>query len=206
MTEETLSKNDLDSFQQWLNLNMFSITWEGRYLNKFESFWDNFFKSEEQIKNYFLKFEYAKRFLKTGPLASWMNWLNEKFICYLFLKKGFTLLDLSNDSQQHVSDVALIIRNFLIQKYPHLLEVLNDVFQIGNFANENIFISFTQLKNKIEFTGEVTMSSGQDVMNDLEVTLYPEWDKFVETLLVNEKEENVFMEKLKEKTSFKKAT
>jgi hypothetical protein len=41
-----LSKNDFEHFKNWLDLDINSIAWEGRYAESFSGFWDSFFKDQ----------------------------------------------------------------------------------------------------------------------------------------------------------------
>src|SRR6187431_3079660 len=90
-----LIKNDFENFKTWLDLDINSIAWEGRYAESFSGFWESFFKENIEPLELNERFEYAKKIAKSGPLISWLNWLFEKFITYSFIHNDFSVREIS---------------------------------------------------------------------------------------------------------------
>lgn len=202
--ELSLSQSDFDDFFKWLELNVSSITWEGRYHADFEDFWKNFFVPSITISRLQERFEYSKSVLKTGPLASWFSWLNQKFICYCFVKKGLNLREVSFQTSKNESEVALILRDFYFERFPYLEDELNDLFQISNVTSENIFITNKEIIEKFSIKQDITGCFEEDIMTSLEVTLYPEWKQYLINMKKHFYDQKFNLKKLKDKTSFNK--
>ena len=65
MNETIFSQNDFDRFFSWLNLNVSSITWEGRYRKEFEDFWKNFFVPSITLSRLQERFNYLGNIVKS---------------------------------------------------------------------------------------------------------------------------------------------
>ncbi len=113
------SQNDFDGFQKWIELNISNITWEGRYEKEFNEFWNYFFIEGLSLKQTMIRFEFAKRSLKTGPLSSWFAWLKEKFICYSFIYKGLSIRELEEQTNISFTQISLLLRDFFVERYPY---------------------------------------------------------------------------------------
>ena len=106
------SEEEFAEFRDWLSLNMDGITWQGKYKSEFEEFWTNFFVSGMSLTQMMMRFEYAIEKVKIGPLSSWFSWLQEKFLCYIFVSKDITIEQLSSLSRIRAKHLANILRNF----------------------------------------------------------------------------------------------
>lgn len=184
-----LTKDDHQFFKEWLNLNLTSISWEGRYLDDFNHLWDSIFDGDIEIKELFSKFDKIIICVKQGPLNSWFHWLRSKLVCYLFIYKNLSILDIASEGKLEPSFIAYEIRNFLVERFPHLESELNEFFQIGNTLSKNKFLKFRDLVNEVSLEEDISGSFEEEVELGFEVTLYQEWKKVV--LLFDSKEANV---------------
>lgn len=179
-----LEKENLEHFKDWLNLDLESLTWQGKFEKDFESFWAIFFQSDLEVSLYFDRFETLLKEVKTGPLSSWLKWLRERFICYGFIYCDLSVLQLSRQSKLSISEVAMKLRLYFIDFYPHLEDLFNSKLQITDSIHPNTQLKFSSLKVEAGIGSPEIGSSDEDVLRSLEVTLYDEWKKivfFVET-------------------------
>lgn len=204
MNETIFSQNDFDRFFSWLNLNVSSITWEGRYRKEFEDFWKNFFVPSITLSRLQERFNYLGSVVKTGPLQSWFNWLNEKVICYAFVEKGLNLREIAIQINQKESVISLTLRDFYVERFPHLEDEINDIFQVSNVTSKNIFISHSKLFEELKVNGSLEGTTEEEIMTSLEVTLYPEWMKIINDIKKTFYAKKFNLQKIKERASFQK--
>ena len=179
----TFKTIDFEHFRSWLKLNMDGLTWEGKYEKEFEDFWKHFFSDDITIREICLKFRLAREEVKVGPLISWFDWLREKLICYSFVFKEISLLELSHQSDLSESNVGSMLRHFFIERFPHLEYELSDYFQTSNVLSKNIDTTFKILCDDLTITNSFAGSMEDDMMNSLEVTLYEEWMNYLKKLV-----------------------
>lgn len=200
----SLVKEDFDNFKKWLDLDINSIAWEGRYADSFSGFWESFFKEKIEPLELGERFEYAKKIAKSGPLISWLNWLFEKFLCYCFISKNISVRELALQFDLQERYVSTVLRDYFIKVYPVYEDYINDKFQISNVSSENLFLSFAQIEPTL---GDAAKSKGtfeDDILAHMEVTLYPDWPNLVKELRKDILSLKVDFENLKKKTAFKK--
>jgi len=174
---EILTIEDQAHFKKWIELNLTSISWEGRYLDEFNSFWQDIFKPDISIEAQFAVFNDILDLIQEGPLISWIKWLREKLLCYLFIYKNQDIKTLSDAAQMPPTEIATIARDFFIERYPHLEELINVKFQIGNRLSENLYLKFQDLKEELQLSDYIRGSAESEIMTGLEITLYSEWGK-----------------------------
>lgn len=189
---ETIRFQDQKHFKDWIGLNVHSITWEGRYLKDFEEFWELLFPANISITQQFKKIDNIGSRLVRGPLIAWINWLKVKLVCYLFVNKGYSLAEISELSDMALSEVALHIRNFMIERYPHLEDRLNLEFQIGNILSPNRELNYASLVEGYGLEEDTLGSLEDEVLNSLEVTLYSDWRKIYRILKKRDNPEGYF--------------
>ncbi|MDD0854533.1 hypothetical protein HBN50_15585 [Halobacteriovorax sp. GB3] len=177
-----LNESDFEEFRQWIKLNLESVTWQGRFKSQFEEFWQTFFAGDMTISEIIERFNYSCSILKVGPLISWFNWLKEKFICFCFVEKKLTILELSKQSKMAPSVVGVILRNYFVDIAPHKEEYFSEVFQIGNLGSHNLSLTFADIQEAIHFETFDVGSYVEEIMPSLEVTLYEDWSNFVARL------------------------
>ena len=199
-----LSKSDFENFKNWLDLDINSIAWEGRYAESFSGFWDSFFKDQINALELSERFEYAKKIARSGPLISWLNWLFEKFIAFIFINQGLSVREISLTFDLHEKYVSTVLRDHLIKVYPTFEDLINEKFQISNVSSKNLFIKFTDL---VGIFGEEAKDKGtfeDDILAHMEVTLYPDWSNLVKELRKDLSFIKVDFENFKKKTAYKK--
>ena len=192
---------DFEEYKEWVCLNLTDVTWQGKYEQEFEEFWKIFFLDGSSFSKIIERFEFAKVHVKVGPLYSWFNWLRDKFICYVFVFKGHSLYDLSHYSNLSVSEISFILRNFFITKFPHLEDYFGEKFQVSGPICDNLYLKFTEILNETSIDSNFNGSSENEILSSLEVTLYPEWNKFFKELRTELLDKGFNVKKLKERAS-----
>jgi hypothetical protein len=187
---ETVTSEDQIYFKEWLELNLISISWEGRFLTEFNLFWDQLFLSDIEIEAQFKQITYIKSQLKEGPLISWFSWLRDKFLCFVFLNKDLSITDLASISNYTESEISLILRNFFIDRFPHLEELINEELHMGNILATNKNLKFKELQKTLALDIEIRGNSDDDILASLEVTLYSEWKKITKIVQKSQNTEN----------------
>ena len=137
-------------------------------------------------------------------MQSWFNWLNEKIICYVFVEKDLNLREIALQINQKESVISLILRDFYVERFPHLEDEINDIFQVSNVTSKNIFISHNKLLQELKVNGSLEGTTDDEIMTSLEVTLYPEWMKIINDIKKTFYAKKFNLQKIKEKASFQK--
>lgn len=194
---------DFSEFRQWLSLNMEGITWQGKYKQEFEDFWSHFFVDGMSLTQMMRRFEYAINKVKIGPLSSWFVWLQEKFLCYIFVSKEITLDELSQLSHIRSRLLANILRNFFTDNFPHLDEYFSDKFQVAHEASENLAVSYREINEELEIGEKYLGTIEDEIMPSMEVTLYEEWTSFLGKMKKDFVSQDIDLDKLKREASFK---
>jgi hypothetical protein len=200
----TLTLLDQETFRDWLGLNINNITWEGRYEDEFNSFWCDLFQAEVSIEEQIEKINKAMILSKSGPLISWFRWLKNKFICYLFVYKNFSILDISKNCDSDITEISLVLRNFFVERYPHLDAQISESFHITHIISENIDTTFQELIKKFSLDRDTNGTLSDDILKSLEVTLYKDWGILREKLSLKNSEiaENII--EIKKNVNLKK--
>jgi hypothetical protein len=204
MNELVLSHSDFQFFRQWLNLNLDGLTWQGRFKKEFESFWDTFWKDGLTLKQVIERFDYAYSQVKIGSLSSWFLWLRDKFLSFIFIYKNVSIGDIADQSGISPSVVATILRNFLLDEYPHLDQYFSDVFQVGNILSPNIQNTFQKISLDINIAAPGSGSREDEIMPSMEVTLFDEWSIFLKRMKSDFSSSAFDLEKIKERSGFLK--
>jgi hypothetical protein len=204
MSELVLSKQDYLEFRSWLNLNLDGLTWQGRFKKEFESFWDVFFEEDLTIKKLIVRFDYAYSEVKIGSLSSWFLWLRDKFLSFIFIYKNKTIGEIAQESGLSPSLVATILRNYLLDEYPHLDQYFSEVFQVGNVLSPNLHTSFEKIKSAINISAPAVGSREEEIMPSMEVTLFDEWGIFLKRMKADFSTAGFDIAKIKERSSFLK--
>jgi hypothetical protein len=204
MNELILTHQDFGEFRSWLNLNLDGLTWQGRFKKEFETFWDSFFEDEISLRKIMERFDYAYSQVRIGSLSSWFLWLRDKFISYIFLFKNKSIEQIAIETGLSPSLTATILRNFLLDEFPHLDQYFSDIFQVGNVLSPNMGVTFNQIKVDISISAPVNGSREDEIMPSMEVTLFDEWSLFVKRMRADFKSNQFDLTKIKERTSFVK--
>lgn len=199
-----LNKPDFEQFKKWLDLDINSIAWGGRYAESFSGFWDSFFKEDIAPQELGERFDYAKKIAKSGPLISWLTWLFEKFIAYAFITKNLSVREISLNFDLPERYIATILRDHLIKVYPPYEDLINEKFQISNVSSENLFICFSDIEKIVGEQAKIKGTFEDDILAHMEVTLYPDWPNLVKELRKDILLLKVDFENLQKRTAFKK--
>lgn len=200
----TLFKTDFENFKTWLDLDINSIAWEGRYAESFSGFWDSFFKDQIEPKELGERFDYAKKIAKSGPLISWLTWLFEKFIIYSFIHKDQSVREIALLFDLQERYVSTVLRDHLIKVYPAFEDLINDKFQISNVSSENLFITFKDIESQMGSQAREKGTFEDDILAHMEVTLYPDWPNLVKELRKDILLLKVDFENFQKRAAFKK--
>ena len=194
-----LTYEDQKHFKSWLELNLDSISWEGRYLEDFNQVWELIFEPEFSIDQQFDSLKKLEKVLTQGPMISWFRWIKQKLICFLYVYKDLSLRELVKISKMDPSSVALVVRDFLIERYPHLEELINTRFQVGSVLSGNLDVRYKDIAKELSLDLKLRGNLDGDVLTSLEVTLYTDWAKlknyFVETKSYYKNAESVLKDK-----------
>lgn len=199
-----LQKADFEQFKNWLDLDINSIAWEGRYADSFTGFWESFFKDQIGPKELGERFDYAKKIAKSGPLISWLTWLFEKFVAYSFIHKALSVREISLLYDLPEKYIATILRDHMIKVYPAYEDLINEKFQISNASSENLFITFNDISQIMGESARVKGTFEDDILSHMEVTLYPDWPNLVKELRKDILLLKVDFMNLQKRTAFKK--
>ncbi len=202
--ELVLLKSDFEDFRNWLNLNMDGLTWQGRFKKEFESFWESFFEEGLTLQKMLERFEYAYSQVRIGSLSSWFLWLRDKFLTYIFIFKNLSIGSIALQSELSASVLATILRNFLLDEFPHLDQYFSQVFLLGNILSPNMNITFDKIKAEMSLETPISGSREEEIMPSMEVTLFDEWSLFVKRMKSDFKNQQFDLTIIKERTSFAK--
>lgn len=200
----TLVKTDFEQFKNWLDLDINSIAWEGRYADSFSGFWDSFFKDQIEPMELSERFDYAKKIAKSGPLISWLNWLFEKFIAFSFINQGRSVREIAFSFDLPEKYISTVLRDHLIKVYPAYEDLINENFQISNVSSKNLFLKFSELEPILGGEAKSRGTFDDDILAHMEVTLYPDWPNLVKELRKDILSLKVDFESLKKKAGFRK--
>ncbi len=175
----TLSEDEHKHFKDWLSLNLNSISWEGRYIYEFNSTWNGIFKPDVDLKEQFKLINKIISKINEGPLVGWFKWVKHKFICYIFVNKDLSVQDLASLSAMEITEISIILRDFFVERNPHLEEKINLEFQNGNVLSTKLNLQYSDISSEFTHVNEKMSNLEDEVMTGLEVTLYEEWSKIM---------------------------
>jgi hypothetical protein len=204
MIQLVFSDQDFFDFRNWLNLNMDGLTWQGRFKKEFEAFWDIFFEDKITLSKIAERFEYASEEVKVGSISSWFKWLRNKFINYVFIHKNITIEELSDQTGVDVNEIAMILRDFLIEEFPHLDNFLSDVFQVGNVLSPNLSRNFYSIKSEIQIPNPTCGTREDEIMPSMEITLFEGWSAFVRKMKVDFQSDKFSFKAIRDRATFLK--
>lgn len=197
------SENNFQHFRTWLDLDINSITWEGRSSDSFFKFWKSLFKEEISPKEMAQRFDVARKLVKSGPLISWLTWLYEKYLVFVFIHFDVSVRELALQFGVEEKYLSIVLRDHLIKVFPLYEDVINEYFMISNVRSENLFIKYSDITPIIGHKAEEKGSFEEEVFTKIEVTLYPEWANLVKELSKDITSLKIDFEKLQKKGSFK---
>lgn len=199
-----LARADFDNFKTWLDLDVNSIAWEGRYADSFSGFWDSFFREQIEPLELGQRFEYAKKIAKSGPLISWLNWLFDKFIAFCFIHRGLSVREISLFFDLPEKYVSTVLRDHIIKVHPAYEDLINEKFQISNVSSANLFMTFADIQPILGDDAKIKGTFEDDILAHMEVTLYPDWPNLVKEIRKDILSLKIDFENLRKKVAFRK--
>ncbi len=172
-----LTDGDFYQFKQWLCLNYKSLTWQGQYEKDFDEFWEVLFKDDLKLHDLSDRFNYLLKRTNVGPLVSWITWLRDRFLCFVFINKGLTIKRLSKESLLEEKVIGIILRDFFTQKFPEKSRYFENSLIVPNKLSKNREMTFHNISKKLDEDFQLTGSDEDEIMKGMEVTLYENWKK-----------------------------
>lgn len=172
----SFTQKDLEGFASWLNLNKEALTWQGRYEEEFNAFWNYFFLAGLTIEQFFNRFNYIFIHVTIGPLSSWFTWIRNSFLCYTFIYREISLREIAERSGLDANIVSIVLRDYFISHYPEFEEEISQRLKVSNPLSPNLSIKYTDLKKDFELDGREEKKNSDSLLQSMEVTLYEEWN------------------------------
>ncbi len=201
--EHIFYRHDYDHFKAWICLNLDAVTWQGRYEKEFDDFWDLFFVDGLSFSELIQRFDYAKSHIDAGPVQTWFTWLQEKLLCFVFVKKDFSVKELALQSKLSISYVSTTLRNYFLEQYPFYDESLSELFQTPYYVSEHANLKFSELRVKLDISSDILGSHHEDVMPGMEITLYDDWMNFLRKIRKDFFKTQISLQKIKRKANIK---
>lgn len=204
MNKIELTTKDFEAFRDWINLNLDSITWQGKNAEQFEKFWSEFFLPSMSLKDTIEKIRYVKNHLSTGPLITWFQWLEEKMICFVFINNNITVREISRRTVISENEISLYLRNYWVGQFPHLNDEISDLFLSGNVSGHASYVNV----DKVLAIGDIKRPekgvTDKDIMNSLEITLFSEWETLLKGLENRYLKKGLSLDKIKKKVKYRR--
>ena len=181
MNEFIIDEAKQKNFREWLELNITSISWEGRYVDEFNKVWSLIFQTDLSIEDQFKILHQVESLVNQGPLLAWFRWLKLKLFCYIYMNYDISVRELSTLSGIPFTESSIVLRDFFIDAYPHLEELFNEKFHNGNFLSKNLDLKYGNFLDVIP-ESIPPVETINDVMNGMEVTLYSDWEVILKKL------------------------
>ena len=179
--------NQLD-FKSWLGLDLYAVSWEGRNLKEFDTFWGKLFlkSKEEEI---FSKLESIKKILFAGPLYVWIEWLEKQYLIFIFLYKQYSLNQLVRLSKKNNNEIQLMLWEFFYYQNIELEDYWSKIFFVKGESALSYDIDIVKLKSIL--AREILTNCDGENFQNLEVTLLPEWRKIEKEFLQPKKNKGI---------------
>lgn len=161
-------------FLDWVGVDKVSLSWEEKYIEEFNVFWNYILNESVEISEQFKRIRSFYTKLPNGPLKSWCCWLEESYIQYLFSNGKQSLFELSQISRLPISDISFVVRKLLITNYPNLKEEINLKLSIFSPQDKNSSIRFEEFIKDKHIILEPRVI-GATSLKDLEITLLGSW-------------------------------
>ena len=201
--EIILTREDFNEFRRWIHIDVNSATWHGEKIAEFESFWVSIFIDGLSLCQLTTRFKFLIFESQEESLGPWFRWIFEKFVCFVFIKKDITVYQLSQETELPLSQVSNVLRIFFIDFYPHLQKYISNTFQMSSIMDSNITIRYDHIKKKLPIDYKEFGTTEEDMMASVEVTLYPEWKKYLSKLEKNFLNPQIDIQRIKANISLK---
>ncbi len=184
-------KKDFVDFRHWLQLDIDVLSWQGKYLEEFEIFWEAIFVENTSLNNVFVNLNNVLSKISAGPVVSWLNWIRIRFLIFVFIRYDITIFELARKSKTSLGKMALNLRTFFLDHYPHLENELSEVFLVSNVSCNNMYYTFSRLSTEFNISKDIDGGIEYNVTSGLEITLYPEWQNVLHEMVGKNKAKKV---------------
>ena len=161
---------DFDDFRKWIKLS-----YSGKRAEDFDDFWQSLFVEGLPLKDILARFSYLELIVDEGPITSWLKWLRDSLLVYIFVKNDTAILELSVLSDIPLSKLAVILRNFFIWKFPHKNECFSKFFNLANLSDLSAYSTFKDLMKEAGIRNDFNGVCDDDLMYAMDVSLYESW-------------------------------
>jgi hypothetical protein len=176
------SNEDGDRFGEWLNLNLESLAWDGKHRNAFDEFWRALFFVPRDASEIVERLDHAKKIAKTGPLYSWLGWLNDRFIVFAFARSELPLNEFCERTGTDESWLCHVLRDYLMSVVPQSEDAVHEALEAGNLLSPNRRQTFQRIAERVGLKALPRHGDEEDMMLSMEVTLFPQWGAILKEL------------------------
>lgn len=180
-----LRKSEIDSFFEWLDLDLSSIAWEGKFKKSFDLFQELLFNEHTLIEEVAKKIDLLKEHAGSGPIYSWLKWLGDQFALYIFSIRNCDIAKLCQELHLDPSYFGHILRIHLLEVYPDKEHLINEHLELGAVRSPSKRKTFQMILKELEISELGSISSDIEMMKKLEVTIFPQWKMIIKELEKN---------------------
>lgn len=204
MEKEYLETEDFSDFRLWPIFQWDTKGFDSGTVRSLDQFWDLFFGKKLSFFELIKRYNYAIYRVKDGPLSTWLSWLKEKHICYLYIRGSDSIDSLSKKLGIDSNFLSQIVRNFLVEKYPEKEKELNESFLIGHKLSANLQLKYSDICSLYGLQKQISGICDDDVMSTFNVTHYRYWASFIKDfeMALNKKKVDEYFVKRREKIKY----
>lgn len=173
---------DVEHFRNWLKLDEETITWQGRFQDEFELFWENVFSLPLSIESVCFRINYLIDRASEGPIVTWLSWFKQQLLAFTFIHKEVSIRELSKLADIDSKNLATLLRNFFADQDPLEIDSFDSFFEAGFSLSKNLDQKFSHLIKEVPSISAEITSGADSLMDSIEVTLYSEWDSIMDKL------------------------
>ncbi len=162
-------------FADWLRLNLESLAWEGKHRASFDEFWQALFDSGHGVAEITERIRHARTIARTGPLYSWLGWLQDRFLIFAFARSGRPLDEFCRDTSTEESWLCHVLRDYLMSVVPEHEDDIHAALEAGNRLSPNRQQTFEEISQRAGSKGLPRHGDEDDMMLSMEITLFPQW-------------------------------
>lgn len=174
-------KNKAENFFNWLSIDLKKMSWENEFKNDFLIFWNYLFNDDVQLNTHFSTMDKFILISDSGPLNTWLRWLKDSYVFYLYTHLDLSVNELSKISGMKITNISYAIRKNLTSYYSIYSKEVDDFLSIVSPQEEASNIKFKDFVEKLNL--DLVKNDSADLsLRGLEVTLLKNWDLLIEEL------------------------
>jgi hypothetical protein len=162
-------------FGDWLRLNLESLAWEGKHRASFDEFWHSVFGVGAEVPEIAERIRHARKIARTGPLYSWLGWLQDRFLVFTFARSGAPLDEFCRVTDTEESWLCHVLRDYFMSVVPEHEDDIHAALEAGNRLSPNRQQTFAEIAARSASPGLPRHGDEDDMMLSLEITLFPQW-------------------------------